>query len=116
MSEIPVTESLIEAIATAILERTLSPHDMVDLARAALAAIEQSGFLVLQTPTGPVTVSATELEHIRTWIFADAVATIEASGTHVVVPLQSTEDMIMVGAGSQRDWAAMLAARPKVTP
>ncbi len=43
---------LIETIARAINERKRSPHDMVDLARAALSCIEAEGFvLVPKEPT-----------------------------------------------------------------
>lgn len=43
-----------------------------------------------------------------------ALLSIERSGTHVVVPVEPTEEMMMAGAGSERDYADMLAARPKV--
>ena len=51
-----------------------------------------------------------------------ALAAIEASGTHVVVPVEPTESMVIAGCRHENmgdmagRYAAMLAARPKVTP
>lgn len=129
-----MTDTLIEKVAMAIEAEhdrdfvtqfdRIGKDASIALARAALTAIDEK-YLIIERPK-PGALTQVDVDRASDEIFRRAASIVEGTGTHVLVPVEPTQKMIGEGGltrlrneGSDPVafiYAAMLAARPKVTP
>lgn len=128
-----MSDALIEKVARAIIDaempmrlasHAIGMEDARDLARAAIAAIEETHIVVARPR--PDSLTQADVDRASEKIFERAVELVEGTGTHAVVPVVPTEEMfnamfgetpfVMHHPARLACYRDMLAARPKVTP
>ncbi len=116
------------------------PDEFRDLARTALSGLQQyasenfefadlgGDWVICKKPVDPTPLSDAEKAAVKSHMLRDAVKIVEGRGTHVVVPIVATKEMIRRALpmyphmieGSENTftrnlYAALLSARPRVT-